>query len=421
MRDAGGADRLSARLLALVAGMRRRGARVGTGQLLTAHAALDAVDPLSPAQGRAALEAVLCAGRADIPAFRAAFAEVFGAGRLDEYATDPPRPWNAQPRRGPGPDRRAGPEGADRPTAQPAGGAGAPGAALAAAGAAQDLSGEADADVALAQWSPAELLRTKDFAAYTDEDERAAVVGLRALAACPPRRRSLRQAGDRSRGRRPAVLPTLRRAVRHGGEVAELRWRQPTLRPRPIVLVCDVSGSMDVYARMLLHYLHACVAHGRGVEAFVFGTRLTRVTGALRNTDHREALRRLSASVVDAAGGTRIGAAIGELNRSWGARLSRGAIVAIFSDGWDRGEPDLLEAELARLRRCAHLLVWINPLSARPGYEPLARGMRQALGYADELHAGNSLASLELVAARLDGRRAREGDPRGAGSLAGAR
>ena len=167
-------------------------------------------------------------------------------------------------------------------------------------------------------------------------------------------------------------------------------------------MVCDVSGSMTPYARMLLQYMHASVAARRRVEAFVFGTRLTRITNELEGRDHDRALGRATAAVSDFSGGTRIGAALAELNRTHGRRIGRGAVVVILSDGWDRGEPELLDAEMARLRRSAHRLVWLNPLAAHPDFEPLTRGMRAAVPHTDELLAGNSLASLEELAGILE-------------------
>jgi uncharacterized protein with von Willebrand factor type A (vWA) domain len=159
---------------------------------------------------------------------------------------------------------------------------------------------------------------------------------------------------------------------------------------------------MTPYARMLLQYLHASVAARRRVEAFAFGTRLTRITHELGGRDHDLALERASAAVTDFSGGTRIGSALAELNRAHGRRIGRGAVVVILSDGWDRGDPELLEAEMGRLRRSAHRLVWLNPLAAHPDFEPLARGMRAAVPHTDELLAGNSLASLEELARILE-------------------
>ena len=168
------------------------------------------------------------------------------------------------------------------------------------------------------------------------------------------------------------------------------------------MLVCDVSGSMAPYARMLLQYLQASVSARQRVEAFAFGTRLTRITRELEGRDPDAALERGRARVVDLAGGTRIGDAISELNRTHGRQVGRGAVVVILSDGWDRGDPELLAAEMARLSRTAYRLVWLNPLAADPRYEPLTQGMRAAAPHVDHLLAGNSLRSLDQVAAILE-------------------
>jgi uncharacterized protein with von Willebrand factor type A (vWA) domain len=160
---------------------------------------------------------------------------------------------------------------------------------------------------------------------------------------------------------------------------------------------------MEPYARMLLQYMQACVAARRRVEAFVFGTRLTRVTRDLEGRDPDRALHRAAERVSDWSGGTRIGAALAELNREHGRRIGRGAFVVILSDGWDRGDPEALAAELGRLRRTAHRLVWLNPLAADPRFEPLARGMRAAMPHVDRLLPGNSIVSLEQLADLMEG------------------
>jgi uncharacterized protein with von Willebrand factor type A (vWA) domain len=157
--------------------------------------------------------------------------------------------------------------------------------------------------------------------------------------------------------------------------------------------------------------MQACVSARRRVEAFVFGTALTRVTPELRGRDQDRALERAAARVSDWSGGTRIGESLAVLNREHGRRLGRGAIVVLLSDGWDRGDPALLGAELARLGRCAHRLIWLNPLKAHPDYEPLTRGMQAALPHVDHFMAGNSLASLEELAALME--RASDGSPAG--------
>jgi uncharacterized protein len=360
----------------LAAQMRVTGARVGMGELLTAHRALAAVDCASRADAKAALRAVLCSRREDLERFECAFVAVFG----DERAL--------------GRDESLGELGSIEREALPR-------AAVATGGAAQ-AAAEEDPEAVPAAWSEVEVLREKDFARYNDAEMAAARELIARLARRGPTRISRRTRPVRRRGHEPDLRRVLRASMRTGGEPVTRFWRAPSLRQRPVVLVCDVSGSMEPYARMLLQYLHACVAARRRVEAFAFGTRLTRITNELTGRDHDRALERAAAVVTDFSGGTRIGAAIAELNRVHGRRLGRGAVVVILSDGWDRGDPELLATEMARLRRSAHRLVWLNPLAAHPDYEPLTRGMRAAVPHTDQLLAGNSLASLEQLAAILE-------------------
>jgi uncharacterized protein with von Willebrand factor type A (vWA) domain len=248
-----------------------------------------------------------------------------------------------------------------------------------------------------------ELLREKDFAAYTDAERAAARRLLARLAARSPTRVSRRTRPVRRRGHVPDLRATTRASLRQGGELLERRWRTPTRRPRRLVLVLDVSGSMAPYARVLLQYVQASVAARSRVEAFAFGTHLTRITLELAGRDPDRALQRAADRVTDWSGGTRIGASLATLNREHGRRIGRGAFVVILSDGWDRGDPDELAAELGRLRRTAHRLVWLNPLAADPRYEPLTRGMRAAMPHLDRLLPGNSIRSLDELADLMEG------------------
>jgi uncharacterized protein with von Willebrand factor type A (vWA) domain len=195
---------------------------------------------------------------------------------------------------------------------------------------------------------------------------------------------------------------TLRASLRHGGEVVELRRRKRKTKRRDLVLLCDISGSMDRYSRLLLHFVHT-VRHAVGsVEAFVFGTRITRVTRQLRHRDTQAALNEIAGSVVDWAGGTRIGDSLFHFNRSWARRvLGRGAIVIIISDGWDRGDVRLLAKEMRRLQRGAFRLIWLNPLLGSAGYRPQTIGMRAALPYVDDFLPANNLKSLVQLAELL--------------------
>ena len=371
---------LVSRLGAVAAAMRSRGARVGVGELLTAHRALAAVDSASREEARLALRAVLCAQHADLPRFEEAFVEVFGTGRLVET--------------GPGGDPLAE-LGAIERAAIPH--VGVPDAE----GAPPEAAAEPPVPVPAA-YSAAELLRHKDFAQYTEIEMVLARELIARLARRGPTRVSRRTRPTRRRSHEPDLRRMVRASLRTAGEPVARRWRAPSRRSRQVVLLCDVSGSMTPYARMLLQYLHASVAARRRVEAFAFGTRLTRITNELAGRDHDLALERAAAAVTDFSGGTRIGAALAELNRVHGRRVGRGAVVVVLSDGWDRGDPALLELEMARLRRSAHRLVWLNPLAAHPDFEPLTRGMRAAVPHTDELLAGNSLASLEELAAILE-------------------
>ena len=191
---------------------------------------------------------------------------------------------------------------------------------------------------------------------------------------------------------------TMRRTLRSGGEVVRLMHREPTSRPRRVVLLCDVSGSMEPYARALLRFLHVAVAGQGRVEAFAVGTRLTRLTRQLSSRDPDAALRQAIERVLDWSGGTRLGEGIGTFNDRFGMPgMARGAIVVIMSDGLDRGDPALLSGEMARLHRAAHQTIWVNPLKASAGYEPLARGMAAALPYVDQFVEGHSAASLDAL------------------------
>jgi uncharacterized protein with von Willebrand factor type A (vWA) domain len=249
--------------------------------------------------------------------------------------------------------------------------------------------------------SAQEILRTTDFAALTPQESRDAQAMLEALRPKLPLRRARRSRSGRS-GHRPAGRTMLRRALGTGGEPLRWRWLRRTVRPRPIVLICDISGSMERYSRFMLRFAHALQRTGAPVEVFVFGTRLTRITRQLRIRSPDAALRRVAEKVADWSGGTRIGESLHQLNRRWVRRTIRsGAIVLLVSDGWERGDPALLARELATLRRSCHRLLWIDPLAARPGFEPATLGLRAALPHVDELVPAASVKSLEELAARL--------------------
>lgn len=251
--------------------------------------------------------------------------------------------------------------------------------------------------------SSREQLRTADFAELTPREMRDAGAMLDALRIRLPRRPSRRPRIDR-RGSRVAPRAMLRRMLGTGGEAVDWRWFRRSTRPRPIVLVCDVSGSMERYTRFMLRFAHALTRSGAPVEVFVFGTRLTRITRELRANHPDAALRNVAGKVVDWSGGTRIGESLAELNQRWVRRTVRsGAIVLLVSDGWERGDPRTLAREMATLHRSCHRLIWLDPLASRPGFEPTTLGLRAALPHVDALLPCASVASLEAFARNLTG------------------
>ena len=216
---------------------------------------------------------------------------------------------------------------------------------------------------------------------------------------------------ERTRRTRPAakgasfdLRRTLRRSLRTQGEPFDRAWRARKSRTRPLVLLLDISGSMAPYSRALMQFAYAAMAAGRRVETFCFGTRLTRVTRILRTKDPDRALHEIGSQVQDWEGGTRIGESLKALLDGWSQRAAlRGAVVVLCSDGLERGDPELLKAQMARLRRLAYRVVWVNPLKGSPRYEPLARGMAAALPNVDVFLSGHNLESLEHLGRVLGG------------------
>jgi len=249
--------------------------------------------------------------------------------------------------------------------------------------------------------SPIELLRSTDFSAMTAAERTAAARFLERLQWSPGQRpsRRFRSSRDGSRLDPPA---TLRKSLASYGEPTVLVRRAQRTKRRPLVILCDVSGSMEAYTRLLLHMSHA-LARGWGrVETFTFGTRLTRITRQLRERRPDAALAHVSRAVADWSGGTRIGDALHEFNLRWSRRvLGRGAIVLLVTDGWERGDPALLEREAARLQRAAYRLIWLDPLSGTRDYSPEARGARALSGHADDHLAANTLDGLARIAELL--------------------
>lgn len=254
-------------------------------------------------------------------------------------------------------------------------------------------------DTITVRFSTTEVLSKKDFAEYSIAElaeARQLMSQLRLVGS--PRRSRRRVRSTHERGR-PDLRRTVRDAIRAGGEPIHRSFTVPGERPRRLVFLLDVSGSMEAYSRALVRFVHAAVVGRTKVEAFALGTRLTRMTRELSTRDPDAAIRRAADRVVDWSGGTRLGDGLRQFNDEWGQRgMARGAIVVILSDGWDRGDPATMAEQMARLSRVAAKVIWVNPLKASEGYAPLAQGMAAALPYIDSFVEGHSLDSLEHLA-----------------------
>jgi uncharacterized protein with von Willebrand factor type A (vWA) domain len=261
-------------------------------------------------------------------------------------------------------------------------------------------SDAASAAFALGAYSTVEVSRTKDFADFTSAELEAARRLMLRMHWRPGIRRTRRwQHASRGDIDMPRLLRT---NLMRGGELIELPRRIRRDAPRPIVLLADVSGSMDRYSRMLLAFASGLTRSARQVESFVFATRLTRVSRHVAAATGHRVVSRMVRDLHDWGGGTRIGDALRTFNTTWSRRVMRhGPVVLIVSDGWDRGDPRLLAQELARLRRRCSRLTWLNPLLGSAGYEPLTRGMQAALEHIDDFLPAHNLRSLEDLAAHL--------------------
>ena len=351
--------------------LREAGLEVGPGRIQDALRGLEAVDLTRQDDVYWTLRTTIVSRREELEAFESAFHAWFlGLGRKPQLRPVAPPPKRGERRRGGVPD--AGPE----------------------------VDG---GEVELGAWSQEEVLREKDFGAMTREEFERTRRLITAIASRRPLRRSRRLRPD-SQGGALDVRGLVRASLATGGEPVERAFRSRVKRPRKLVLVLDVSGSMESYSRALLLYLHAARGSGKGVETFAFGTRLTRLTPELTSRDPETAFQRASKRVADWSGGTRIGESLKTYNDVWGRRaLTRGAVVVILSDGCERGDPELIEREMARLARQAYAVVWVNPLKGHTDYEPLAGGMKAALPYVDRFLPGHNIASLDGLAAVLGG------------------
>lgn len=374
----------------LTTALRRAGLPTSPERAVGLTRALQLVPPVDRAALYWACRVALVTDRAQLPVFDAVFSAVFD-GLLDpaDSRGDPTAPpaVGSEPRARPAPpDRRpqAGPAGSaddDQPLATPG----------------VDEADDGEREAVLAVASPEERLRHTSFDELTDEE----LVGVRhlvhRLVLATPERRGRRLRRARRRGERLDLRRTVRSAQRTGGDPARLLTANRRMQPRRLVLLCDVSGSMAPYTRVYLSLLQGAVAGARA-EAFVFSTRLTRLTRQLAIRDPDRALARAGATSSDWAGGTRLAEGIARFVADHGRRgLARGAVVVILSDGWATDDPDEVATAMARLRRLAHRVVWVNPRKAAPGYAPLVGGMAAALPYCDAFVSGHSYAALEQV------------------------
>ena len=354
--------------------LREAGMEVGAGRLADALHGLDRVDVTRQDDVYWTLRTTLVARREELEPFDRAFRAWF----LSTPVSPPGRDQ----------DPRTMPPGAQRKRSD-----------ARMRGDAPNADGEPDS----VGYSAHEILRRKDFASMTHAEFAAARRLIADIECRRPRRRS-RRLRPHSRGRTLDVRRLARGSLATGGDPVNRRFRRRAEMPRKLVVLCDVSGSMEAYTRAMLLFLHALMRAGRGVEVFAFGTRLTRLTPELVTRDPEEALRRAADRVVDWAAGTRIGVSLKAFNDVWGRRaLTRGAVVLIVSDGWERHDPSLVGREMQRLHRAAFAVVWVNPLKGGRDYEPLAGGMRAALPFIDRFVTGHNLASLDELAGLLSG------------------
>jgi uncharacterized protein with von Willebrand factor type A (vWA) domain len=268
-------------------------------------------------------------------------------------------------------------------------------------------SGEAEGDreelvSAITGASSRERLARRDFATLTTAEANE-IKALIAQMIWTPALVHSRRRRSATNGDRPDLRRTLRGTVGPESDLLRLEYTARRIRRRPLIIIADVSGSMEHYSEMLLYFAHAARGRLGRLEAFVFATHLTRITRELTRRDPSAAIAEVSEAVTDWSSGTRIGESIGTFNREWSRRVGRGGpIVLIISDGWERGDPDLLKAEMARLKRSVHRVVWLNPIAGRPNYVPATRGMQAALPYVDDFLAAANLSDLATVVDLLE-------------------
>jgi len=396
---------LSSNLLTLGRDLRDAGVNIGSGQIINLVEAVCSIDCRRRDDFYSAAKATLVTSPEQIPTFDHAFArfwrrllapELPADELLDRHEFDmPPAPSEDSAQAQAGKKQTADGKSAVKKER-----------AVVAVEDSDDQNSDDQQDLdALPEdvivFSAREVLKKKDFAQFTPDEiaeARRIIEGMTwKLGTRQTRRKEKANRGDFIDYRR-----TLRHSMKHGGVPIELRRRRNKEKMRPLVLICDISGSMDRYSRLLLQFVHAMEQGLDSVEVFVFSTRLTRITRELRKKNVDDAIEQVVNSVHDWSGGTRIGESIKTFNYQWSRRVLRsGATVVLISDGWDRGDPQLLATEMARLQRSCRRLIWLNPLLGAPGYQPLTQGIRAALPFVDAFLPIHNLKSLEALAELL--------------------
>jgi uncharacterized protein len=363
--------------------LRKRGLPVGTGRILTFCRAVDVLQPVTRDGVYWAGRSTLISDRRYLEVFEEAFASYFTQPAIQELVDE----------------MAEGPPADDATEEEMVEMEHGPGAWLL-----PDEDEETEGEVAVSVVaSGTEVLKEREFEGLTDDELAEVAALIRRLRISVPQRRA-RRTRPTPRGRDLDLRRTLRRSLKTQGEPFNRAWKGRSRKARPLVLLLDVSGSMTPYSSALLQFGFAALAVGHKVEVFCFGTRLTRITRALRTRDPNEGLTKVSELVHDSEGGTRIGESLTELLHRYGQHgFLRGSVVVLCSDGLERGDPEQLAAAMNKLTRLAHRVVWVNPLKGSPLYQPLARGMAAALPHIDVLLPGHNMASLEALGQILEG------------------
>jgi len=359
--------------------LRGRGLLVGPAEIGLALAALETINLADRDAARLALRTVLCSRAEDLPAFDEEFERFWQTPAFGPVM--------------PGPDEDA--SETDTAGAAPESGR----AELTVTDWAEEGSASED-ERSVPAYSPAEVRSSKDFSAFSADDLEEITELIMRIARRIAMRLSRRMRAAR-RGERVDLRRTIRRSLQYGGDPAALVWRRRKIRKVRIVLLCDVSGSMDVYSRFLVQFVYALQGVVGRVESFFFSTSLTRVTDSLAHRDIRHALAEASRHVPDWSGGTKIGASLRTFNEQYGSLVDGRTIVVVASDGWDTGDLDVLVSAMRVLHARAGKVIWLNPLLGSPGYEPVTQGMAAALPFVDVFASAHNLASLRVLERHL--------------------